>query len=72
MRRRSDSRSRRSMMRGEDMNLRIGFSFHLPRLMEEIEKIRLLYSSYESEMKVSIKGIFDAKVDINYSFCLDL
>merc|ERR1711872_719046 len=26
------------------------------------EKIRLLYSSYESEMKVSIKGIFDAKI----------
>jgi len=32
------------------------------RLLEEIEKIRLLYSSYESEMKVSIKGIFDAKI----------
>merc|ERR1719392_95528 len=32
------------------------------RLDEEIEKIRLLYSSYESEMKVSIKGIFDAKI----------
>merc|ERR1712227_768182 len=26
-------------------------------------KIRLLYSSYESEMRVSIKGIFDAKID---------
>merc|ERR1719392_400163 len=32
------------------------------RLDEEIEKIRLLYSSYESEMRVSIKGIFDAKI----------
>ena len=40
--------------------------------MDEIEKMRLLYMSYEDEMRVSIKGIFDAKVDINYSFCLDL
>ena len=54
------------------MKLSIGFSFYLSRLDEEIEKIRLLYSSYESEMRVSIKGIFDAKVEINYSFCLDI
>merc|ERR1711963_1174347 len=32
------------------------------QIRQEIEKIRLLYSSYESEMKVSIKGIFDAKI----------
>ena len=66
MRSRSGKRSRCNMTRGEDMNLKIGFSFHLSRLLEEIEKIRLLYSSYESEMKVSIKGIFDAKVDNKY------
>ena len=48
------------------MKLSIGFSFYLSRLDEEIEKIRLLYSSYESEMRVSIKGIFDAKVEINF------
>jgi len=33
------------------------------RLTEEIEKMRLLYNSYEGEMRVSIKGIFDAKIN---------
>ena len=37
----------------------------LNRLDEEIEKIRLLYLSYEGEMKVNIKSIFDKKVLIN-------
>ena len=32
------------------------------RLIEETRNIKSLYESYEREMKVSIKGIFDAKV----------
>ena len=34
------------------------------RLREEIEKIRYLYNSYEGEMRISIQGIFEAKVII--------
>jgi len=33
------------------------------RLQEEIEKIRYLYNSYEGEMRISIQGIFEAKIN---------